>query len=99
MAWGTEFTTNIFLIRQSLKTLSDVEDALKETEDMLKIYEQELLILASMSHKADNLEDLIFEIRTKVNSALEGYREECLKLSNLYHLKQHLTDGGTVTTG
>ena len=61
--------------------------------------EQELLILASLNYTVDKertLDDVIFDIRVKVNEAIEGIKEEVNTIAKLQLLKEHLEDGGTV---
>lgn len=99
MSWGTQFNTEIFISRLSIKTVGDVEDAILESEAIIKIFEQELLILASLNnfpYKERTLEDVIFNIRTAVNEALDGIKEQTLLLGKLQILKEHLKDGGEV---
>ena len=99
MGWGTQFTTDIYLSRVTLKTIEEVEDAILESEKMISMCEQELLILASLNHTVDKertLDDVIFDIRVKVNEAIEGIKEEVNTIAKLQLLKEHLEDGGTV---
>ena len=95
MGWGTQFTTEIYLSRKTLKTISDVEDAILESEALIKVFEQELLILASLTPTL-TLDDILFDIRVKVNEAIDGIKEEVATITKLQLLKEHLEDGGTV---
>ena len=99
MGWGTQFKTDIYLSRVSLTTVSQVEDAILESEKMISMCEQDLLILASLNHTIDKertLEDVLFDIRVKVNEAIDGIKEEVVILTKLRILKEHLEDGGEV---
>ena len=99
MGWGTQFKTDIYLSRVSLTTVSQVEDAILESEKMINMCEQELLILVSLNHTIDKertLEDVLFDIRVKVNEAIEGIKEEVNTITKLQILKEHLEDGGEV---
>jgi hypothetical protein len=99
MGWGTQFKTDIYLSRVSLKNISEVNDAIAECESMIKMFEQDLLILASLNNtpkKGRDLELVIFDIRSRVNEAFEGAKEEIINLTKLTTLKEHLEDGGEV---
>ena len=99
MGWGTQFKTDIYLSKVSLTTVSQVEDAILESEKMINMCEQELLILVSLNHTIDKertLEDVLFDIRVKVNEAIEGIKEEVNTITKLQILKEHLEDGGEV---
>lgn len=99
MGWGTQFKTDMYLSRVSLKNISEVEDAITECESMIKMFEQNLLILASLNNTPDKdrtLEDVLFDIRSRVNESFEGAKEEIINLTKLEILKEHLEDGGEV---
>lgn len=99
MGWGTQFNTDIYLSKVSLKNISEVDDAIAECESMIKMFEQNLLILASLNNTPDKdrtLEDVLFDVRNRVNESIEGIKEEVLTLTKLQILKEHLEDGGKV---
>jgi hypothetical protein len=99
MGWGTQFKTDMYLSRVSLKNISEVNDAIAECESMIKMFEQDLLILASLNNtpnKDRELEDVIFDIRVRVNEAIEGLKEGMTTLTKFEILKEHLEDGGEV---
>lgn len=99
MGWGTQFNTDIYLSKVSLKNVSDVDEAIAECESMIKMFEQNLLILASLNNTTDKdrtLEDVLFDVRNRVNESIEGIKEEVLTLTKLQILKEHLEDGGKV---
>ncbi len=99
MGWGTQFKTDMYLSRVDIKTVDEANEAIKDCERILNLYEQELLILASLNNTPDKdrtLEDIVFDIRTKVSEAVEGIKEEMTNLVNLEILRNYLEDGGKV---
>lgn len=99
MGWGTQFNVDMYLSRVDIKTVDEANEAIKDCEGILNLYEQELLILASLNNapnKDRTLEDIVFDIRTKVSEAVEGIKEEMTNLVNLEILRNYLEEGGKV---
>lgn len=94
MAWGIDFTADIFLIRQDYnKNISQVEYAIEEIDSLITKNEKMILMYCSsdlISYKEDgfNVEDLYY----KIEEILNELREMNVHLYQLNLYKEHLQE-------
>lgn len=95
MGWGTTFQTDIYISRKHLKSLNDVQYEIEEVNSLLRMYEDELLILASMTPSSNDwdLDSVVQDIRVKVRDILEEYSNTTYYLCDLEKLLQHFKNG------
>jgi hypothetical protein len=98
MGWGTTFTTDIYVSRKHLRNAHDVHFEIEEVKSLIRMYEDELLILAGMtpSSTEGDLDSVIQDIRVKVRNVLDEYTDYIYYMSDLEKLLQHLENGGEV---
>ena len=109
MPWGTEFlqkvvliknktikfVADIFLIRQTFRTIAEIQDSIKDEEQSLQYYKEKLLMLIIANPK-DLLKDdesVIWEMHTSFNDIWTEVLDTNLKIYklNLYldYVKEH----------
>jgi hypothetical protein len=91
MGWGTSFTPEIYINKKHYITMSDVLDDISVIEDRITSSKNELLMLSTMTPHFNerSLDEVLFEIRIKVESLFEVLEESYFDLNTLLLLKEH----------
>lgn len=78
MGWGVQVTTEVYASRV---TKDRVESTIEENNDLINMFEKELMMLVSsnprdiVSEDARNDGSVVEELRIKVDQILESYKE------------------------
>lgn len=98
MGWGTSFTPEIYINKKHYNTISDVLDDISVIEDRITSIKNELLMLSTMTpHFSErSLDEVLFEIRVKVETLFEDLEESYFELSTLTLLKEHFKNNKEV---
>ncbi len=95
MAWGIDFTADIFLTRQDYgKNISQVEYAIEELEELVNKNEKIILMYCSsnfindLNHEDSQINKLFYEIEEVLNEL----REMNVHLYQLNLYKEHLQE-------
>lgn len=79
MSWGIDFTADIFLSRQSYSGKDEVQDKIRELDELITDCEGKLKMYATATPRdiisPDGSEDPINWISQRINEELELYRE------------------------
>lgn len=96
MSWGTTFTAEIYLSRQTYGSEYEVDEAIKECKRMIVFYRERILMYAiagktAVPEKDENgyVVNPIDWIQCEMNRILEEYDSEQTKLYELYLLKEN----------
>lgn len=89
MGWGTTFTTDIFINRQTFDSMYGVELAIKEYEDSIQYFEKRLMMLVAATPSGD-----ISELQDEVDEILDCLRHDIRNLEMLRIFKEHLEETG-----
>ena len=88
MSWGVQVTTEIYVTGV---TKNGLKDKIKENEEIIIMYEKELLMLAAASPREIASDDskehgeIIEELRIKVDNILESYKD-CISENRLLNI-------------
>lgn len=94
MSWGTQFTTDVYLIRESFESREEVEDRILSLQDEQK--NLEIMINSYVFSKPSDLtpkdweDDMVLYIKGKVDDILRDYRECTSNLNKVLLLKEFL---------
>ncbi len=99
MGWGTTFTPEIYINKKHYNNISDVLDDLSQVKNTILSIKSELLILVSMTPQFNekSLDEMVFELRVKVNDLFEELDNLYRELNTLELLKEHFEEGKEVT--
>ena len=92
--WGTDFTADIFLVRERYNNLSHLEGEIEDTEKYIRSIRENILMQCARGAKygCTDIEGNEFNpieyVHTQVNEWLEEYDREQGRLFNLYLLKK-----------
>jgi hypothetical protein len=95
MAWGTEFTADVYLSHLLFRTKDQLLEQIEEAEGNISLIKEKLLMYASSTPKDIYLseeteeesptdEDLLPTIHEMINELFDWLREEMFLLSKLY---------------
>ena len=106
MGWYLYITTpdeKRSIYKQSFELIRNLDDEIKEKEELLSIFEKDLLIFCAMCKSVKNdeindessylndtydiIQDKIFNIRKFITETLENYRETVEELKELYDIR------------
>lgn len=89
MGFGTTLYTKIYFSKEIYKSKREVEDAIKEVNDIIGRYKEELKTVALITEPKkfiDDEEDPIWWIKNKVEDALDSLENYYIKLYKLERL-------------
>ena len=92
--WGTDFTADIFLVRERYNNLSHLEEEIEDTEKYIRSIREKILMQCASGAKygCTDIEGNEFNpidyVHTQVNECFEEYDREQGRLFNLYLLKE-----------
>jgi hypothetical protein len=84
MSWGTSFSTEIYLIRETFHTKYNAEERIAELERELVMCEQEIMMFAAANVKDlvpdDFKEEPLSFIRYRMNELLEDHEKYAVRI-------------------
>lgn len=95
MGFGTSFTKEIYLNRQLFDSKYEVKSKIKELEDNIAEYREEILMYAAATPKdihTDQDQDILSSIKCRVKELFEFLEEDYRLLHNLYHFEEYLDE-------
>lgn len=94
MTWGTDFTADIFLIREEYQNVVQLDDAITEIDADIKKYETQINMFASATPKdiipEDWTEEPIRWIADQIFLIITEYNELIIRRYNLELYKEYL---------
>jgi hypothetical protein len=92
MGWGTSFTPEIYINKKHYNTILDVLEDILEVKGRISAIKNELLILSSMTPNFNekSLDEVVFEIRVKLEDLFEELDNSYYDLNTLELLKNHI---------
>lgn len=89
MSWGTSFKTDIFINRQTFKSLYEVEAQIIEYEESIQHFEKRLMMMVAATPKDD-----VVTLQDEVDEILDALRHDNYNLELLKMFKEHLQETG-----
>lgn len=92
--WGTDFTADIFLVRERYNNLSHLEEEIEDTEKYIRSIREKILMQCASGAKygCTDIEGNEFNpidyVHNQVSEWFEEYDREQGRLFNLYLLKE-----------
>lgn len=88
MSWGTDFTTDIFLTRQSFSNLYELENKIEDNNKLISSIKSRIMMYGSSSPSElipeDWEEDAINFIAQRIEELFEEYEEVLIENYRLY---------------
>jgi hypothetical protein len=100
MGWGTSFTSDVYLSRESFSSRYELDSKVKQIEGWINNYKQELIAYAVATPKdvmapvnEDNIPEHPFDmILRRVNEIFDTLNDLYNELNKLYQLQEYLDD-------
>ena len=104
MGYGTTFTLDIYLNRQIFNSRSELDDKIKELENMIELSKRELLAFAigtpkdiiAEKNEYGEVENPIDQILRRTAEAFEWMEDNYRELNKLYQFKEYLDENPDV---
>lgn len=97
MSWGTEFTADMYLIRQKYNSINEVEEKIEELKEYNQDIKERILMMLMGGVNSVNLNDCegnpcdgVDVLHTKFCELLDYYNENNIQIQDLMYYRIYL---------